>query len=75
MDALTMIVGAVALVAVGAAVVLALRGLGAAGARQDGLNRAVDGVAQAQAALTGLTSRSSQSAQPPAAAAAPRARA
>lgn len=52
-DAATMIVGAIALVAVGAAVVLALRAQGAAGAQQDGLARAVDGVAQAQAALTG----------------------
>ncbi len=52
-DAATMIVGAIALVAVGAAVVLALRAQGAAGAQQDGLARAVDGVAQTQAALTG----------------------
>lgn len=53
MDAATMIVGAIALVAVGAAVVLALRAQGAAGVQQDGLARAVDGVAQTQAALTG----------------------
>lgn len=60
-DAATMIVGAIALVAVGAAVVLARRAQGAAGAQQDGLARAVDGVAQAQAALTGRLAQLAES--------------
>jgi len=60
-DAATMIVGAIALVAVGAAVVLALRAQGAAGAQQDGLARAVDGVAQTQAALTGRLAQLAES--------------
>ena len=61
MDAATMIVGAIALVVVGAAVVLALRAQGAAGAQQDGLARAVDGVAQTQAALTGRLAQLAES--------------
>lgn len=60
-DAATMIVGAIALVAVGAAVVLALRAQGAAGVQQDGLARAVDGVAQTQAALTGRLAQLAES--------------
>ena len=47
-----MAVGGVALVALVAAVVLLLRGQGAS-PREDAMARAVDGVAQAQAALTG----------------------
>ena len=51
--------------AVGLAVVLALRAQGAAGAQQDGLARAVDGVAQAQAALTGRLAQLAEAGQTP----------
>lgn len=52
MDATVVIVGAVALVALGVAVLMLLRGQ-AGSARDQALARAVDGVAQTQAALTG----------------------
>lgn len=60
MDATVVIVGAVALVALGVAVLVMLRGQAGSG-REDAMARAVDGVAQAQAALTGRLAQLAES--------------